>query len=79
MYLAKAAELKENVPDSDTILYSRQLPKLVMRHSKLEGCKPLKDFQILSRNGRAYVVLSDIQAEKLEPKKKDGTPFGRYR
>lgn len=26
MYLAKAAELKENVPDSDTILYSRQLP-----------------------------------------------------
>lgn len=76
MYLAKAAELKENVPDSDTILYSRQLPKLVMRHSKLEGCKPLKDFQILSRNGRAYVVLSDIQAEKLEPKKKTALLLG---
>lgn len=26
VYLEKAAELKENVPDSDTILYSRQLP-----------------------------------------------------
>ena len=35
MYLAKAGELKENVPDSDRILYSRQLPRLVMRHSKL--------------------------------------------
>ena len=70
MYLAKAGELKENVPDSDRILYSRQLPRLVMRHSKLEGGKPLKDFQILSHNGRAYVVLSDIPTGKLEPQKK---------
>ena len=76
MYLAKAAELKENVPDSDTILYSRQLPRLVMRHSKLEGGKPLKDFQILSHNGRAYVVLSDIPTGKLEPQKKTALLLG---
>ena len=76
MYLAKAAELKENVPDSDRILYSRQLPRLVMRHSKLEGGKPLKDFQILSHNGRAYVVLSDIPTGKLEPQKKTALLLG---
>lgn len=76
MYLEKAAELKENVPDSDTILYSRQLPKLVMRHSKLEGGKPLKDFHILSHNGRAYVVLNDIPTEKLEPQKKTALLLG---
>ena len=76
MYLAKAAELKENVPDSDTILYSRQLPRLVMRRSKLEGGKPLKDFQILSHNGRAYVVLSDIPTGKLEPQKKTALLLG---
>ena len=76
MYLAKAGELKENVPDSDRILYSRQLPRLVMRHSKLEGGKPLKDFQILSHNGRAYVVLSDIPTGKLEPQKKTALLLG---
>ena len=76
VYLEKAAELKENVPDSDTILYSRQLPRLVMRHSKLEGGKPLKDFQILSHNGRAYVVLSDIPTGKLEPQKKTALLLG---
>lgn len=76
MYLAKAAELKENVPDSNRILYSRQLPRLVMRHSKLEGGKPLKDFQILSHNGRAYVVLSDIPTGKLEPQKKTALLLG---
>ena len=76
MYLAKATELKENVPDSDRILYSRQLPRLVMRHSKLEGGKPLKDFQILSHNGRAYVVLSDIPTGKLEPQKKTALLLG---
>lgn len=76
MYLEKAAELKENVPDSDTILYSRQLPRLVMRHSKLDGGKPLKDFQILSHNGRAYVVLSDIPTGKLEPQKKTALLLG---
>ena len=76
MYLAKAAELKENVPDSDTILYSRQLPKLVMRHSKLEGSKPLKDFRILSRNGRVYVVLRDIPAGEKETQKKTALLLG---
>ena len=76
VYLEKAAELKENVPDSDTILYSRQLPRLVMRHSKLDGGKPLKDFQILSHNGRAYVVLSDIPTGKLEPQKKTALLLG---
>ena len=76
MYLAKAGELKENVPDSDRILYSRQLPRLVMRHSKLDGGKPLKDFQILSHNGRAYVVLSDIPTGKLEPQKKTALLLG---
>lgn len=76
MYLAKAGELKENVPDSDRILYSRQLPRLVVRHSKLEGGKPLKDFQILSHNGRAYVVLSDIPTGKLEPQKKTALLLG---
>ena len=76
MYLEKAAELKENVPDSDTILYSRQLPRLVMRHSKLDGGKPLKDLQILSHNGRAYVVLSDIPTGKLEPQKKTALLLG---
>lgn len=76
MYLAKAGELKENVPDSDRILYSWQLPRLVMRHSKLEGGKPLKDFQILSHNGRAYVVLSDIPTGKLEPQKKTALLLG---
>ena len=76
VYLEKAAELKENVPDSDTILYSRQLPRLVMRHSKLEGSKPLKDFRILSRNGRAYVVLRDIPAGEREPQKKTALLLG---
>ena len=76
VYLEKAAELKENVPDSDTILYSRQLPRLVMRHSKLEGSKPLKDFRILSRNGRAYVVLRDIPVGEREPQKKTALLLG---
>lgn len=47
-----------------------------MRHSKLEGGKPLKDFQILSHNSRAYVVLSDIPTGKLEPQKKTALLLG---
>lgn len=78
MYLEKAAELKENVPDSDTILYSRQLPRLVMRHSKLDGGKPLKDFRILSQ-WPGLCGPERYTDREIGTTKKDGTPFRRYR
>lgn len=76
LYLKKADELKENVPDADTVLYSRQLPKLVMRHCKLNGTTPLKQLELVAHNEKAYVILNDVPAAKNEPKKKTALLLG---
>ncbi len=76
LYLKKADELKENVPDADTVLYSRQLPKMVMRHCQLNGTTPLKQLELVAHNERAYVILNDMPAAKNEPKKKTALLLG---
>lgn len=60
VYLEKANELKENLPDSETVLYSRKMPPLVMRECKLNGITLLHDLPVKAQSNCAYVLLEDI-------------------
>ena len=75
MYLEKAAELKDSMPD-DRILYSRKLPRLVMRHCSIDGKIPLKNLKIMAQDGRAYVILSDVPAKEFDLQKKTALLLG---
>ena len=76
IYSEKAMEIKNNVSDFDKILYSRKMPRLVMRHCSLDGETPLTNYQIIPYQGKAFVILSDVPTEPWERQKKTALLLG---
>lgn len=76
IYSGKAEEIKNNVSDFDKILYSRKMPRLVMRHCSLDGETPLTNYQIIPYQGKAFVILSDVPTEPWERQKKTALLLG---
>lgn len=66
LFAGKAEELKKNVP-MDHMYYCDSLHNVVLRSSRIEGRKAVKDYPIHVYEGRAYAIIDDL---KLEPGKR---------
>lgn len=76
IYSEKSEEIKNNVSDFDKILYSRKMPRLVMRHCSLDGQTPLTNYQIIPYHGKAFVILSNLPKNPGERQKNTALLLG---
>lgn len=55
-------KLKEQAPDD--VLYTEHLPRLLTRHCKINGQRPIRQLKILSFNGDSYALLDPLPTDK---------------
>ena len=61
-YSAVLLKLKEQAPDD--VLYTEHLPRLLTRHCKINGQRPIRQLKILSFHGDSYALLAPLPTDK---------------